>query len=141
MLNRTAFLTAGISTALALTGCIRAVDKSDEEAGHGRYAGVGIYTPTAAWSRLDVRAPPDPAAARLADDQAIIVSVDSRTGEIRSCGDLSGYCVGMNPWRAGLATSQAAPVAMTEHADRPLSVHKAPDGPDSAAAPADPSTH
>ena len=37
-----------------------------------------------------------------------IVVVDSQTGEIRQCGNLSGHCIGMNPWlpRSG----RAAPV-------------------------------
>jgi hypothetical protein len=46
------------------------------------------------------------------DDQAIIVVVDSATGEIRSCGDLSGYCIGQNPWKKPLASGQGAPVAL-----------------------------
>lgn len=50
----------------------------------GRYLGVGIYTPSQTWGKL-VQAQADSAAgdARLSDDQAIIVVMDSRTGEIR----------------------------------------------------------
>lgn len=88
----------------------------------GRYVGVGIYTPGQMWSKLvQVQQPkaPDAAKARLADDQAVIVVVDSHTGEIRSCGDLTGYCIGMNPWKTPLPPAQAAPVGLTAHADTP----------------------
>jgi len=66
-----------------------------------------------------VQASPDAAAARLVDDQAVIVTVDSRSGEVRACGDLTGYCVGMNPWRRELLQGQKAPVALAHHAVRP----------------------
>jgi hypothetical protein len=57
----------------------------------------------------------DPAAARLEDDEHIIVVVDSHTGEVRQCGDHSGYCVAMNPWtRTGPQTT--LPVKLEKHA-------------------------
>jgi hypothetical protein len=68
-------------------------------AGHGRYTGVGLYPADGVWSQVaGAQASKDPAAARLDDDQQIIVVLDSQTGELRQCGNLSGYCVGMNPW-------------------------------------------
>jgi len=91
--------------------------------GHGRYASVGIYGPGRQWTKLmaDQQAK-DPDLARPIDDQAIIVVQNSATGEVRACGDLTGYCIGMNPWKAPLLASQITPVKLTEHV--------APDTPD-----------
>jgi hypothetical protein len=97
---------------------------------HGRYVGVGIYSPGAAWTRLIQSGRPSSAvAARLADDQAIIVTTDSATGELRACGDLSGYCVGFNPWKAPLPASQTAPAPLTVHAAEPPVTNEAPAAP------------
>jgi hypothetical protein len=83
---------------------------------HGRYVGVGIYGPGRQWTRLvAAQQPGNKAAARPVDDQAIIVVSDTDTGELRACGDLTGYCIGMNPWKQPLAPSQVAPVALTAH--------------------------
>ena len=84
---------------------------------HGRYLGIGVYPAGTMWSRMVVpdRAA-DAAAASTADDEQVIVVVDSRTGEIRQCGNLTGYCVGMNPWAAALVQAQSSPVHMREHA-------------------------
>ncbi len=50
--------------------------------------------------QLWIRALPKVAGkAGLADDEQVIVVVDSDTGEIRQCGALSGYCVGLRPLR------------------------------------------
>lgn len=98
------------AASLGLGGC-RKSDVAGLSDHHGRYAGVGIYAPTANWARmLQDRQSTSASAATLADDEAIIVVTDSQTGELRACGDLSGYCVGMNPWQAGVAKSQVAPV-------------------------------
>src|SRR5579871_643969 len=103
---------------LSLWGCQAEPTTSvDAAATHGRYMGVGVYTPKPSWLKLAIdKSDADPDAAELIDDQAIIVVVDSQTGDVRACGDLSGYCVGMNPWRSGLAAGRAAPVRMTGHA-------------------------
>jgi len=86
---------------------------------HGRYVGVGIYGPGDPWAKLAAAPhPADAAAASTTDDQAIIVVVDSDTGEVRACGDMSGYCIGMNPWKTALQPSQVAPVDLTGHAQR-----------------------
>ncbi len=111
-----------LSSVVALGGCKRVATGADWAFGgpgsHGRYTGVGIYTPSVAWTKIAQDQQPRSAlAARLADDEAIIVVTDSQTGETRACGDLSGYCVGMNPWQAGLAKSQLAPVSVTQHAN------------------------
>ena len=85
--------------------------------GHGRYAGIGIYSPGPEWAKMiAAQQPQDTPAARLVDDSAVIVVVDSHTGEVRGCGDMTGYCVGMNPWKAPLPASQLAPVSLTDHA-------------------------
>jgi hypothetical protein len=86
-------------------------------ASQGRYAGIGIYSPAQAWTRMvAAQQAKETSAARTVDDQAIIVTVDSQTGEVRSCGDMTGYCVGMNPWKTALASSQLAPIHLTQHA-------------------------
>src|SRR5688572_2957146 len=81
----------------------------------GRYAGIGTYPAGQLWPQMIVAAQPkDSASARTEDDSQIIVVVDSVTGEVRQCGDLSGYCIGMNPWTGALGS--AAPVRLTIHA-------------------------
>jgi hypothetical protein len=85
-----------------LAGCER--NDWNAENLRGRYAGVGVYTPGEPWARQSAPAPASPAAAKLADDEAVIVVIDSRSGEVRACGDLSGHCVRMNPWIAARAT-------------------------------------
>jgi hypothetical protein len=109
---------------LGLLGCKRI---SEPPAGqgtlHGRYAGVGIYGPGRQWTKLIANPQAtDKQAAQPIDDQVIIVVQDSATGEIRACGDLTGYCIGMNPWKTALVSTQIAPIKLTEH--------RTPDEPD-----------
>jgi len=59
----------------------------------------------------------DAASAKPIDDQVIIVVTDCVTGELRACGDLTGYCVGMNPWKNSLSATQVAPIKMTSHVE------------------------
>jgi len=81
----------------------------------GRYVGIGIYSPGQMWQRLAGAARSgDGAAATLRDDEQVIVVLDSRTGEIRQCGNLSGHCLRMNPW-----SGQPAPARLTEHRAEP----------------------
>jgi hypothetical protein len=127
---------AVIVCAGSIGGCNKTASSAPGAADHGRYAGVGIYTPSTPWTKLVVAAASDPSSAKLPDDQAIIVTVDSVTGEIRACGDLSGYCVDMNPWRAGLAKSQTAPVSLTEHRTSNVEGPAATNAADNEAAPA-----
>jgi len=103
---------------VGLSGCHGGVDaREDTKPHHGRYTGVGIYSADKMWSEIAVaEKPKDKAAALTADDQNVIVVVDGDTGEIRQCGDLSGYCVGMNPWSGPLAKSQTAPLRLSAHA-------------------------
>ena len=94
---------------------------------HGRYAGVGVYTPGAAWSKMVTAGrPKDSAVAQPSDDGAVIVMVDSVTGEVRGCGDMTGYCVGMNPWKSPLAPGQIAPVPLNRAADAESSAPATP---------------
>ena len=106
-------IAALILTALALGGCGRPVD-TGPGAFHGRYQGVGTYPAGSMWSHIKVApSPADPTAARVTDDEQVIVVVDSRTGELRQCGNLSGYCISMNPWNN---LPRAAPAVLTGHA-------------------------
>jgi len=114
------------AVALGLCGCSKPNwedTSADQAGGRGAYAGVGIYGPSRQWTRLIAnQQAKDPAAARAIDDQVIIVVENSTTGEVRACGDLTGYCIGMNPWKAPLLASQITPVKLTQHV--------APDTPD-----------
>jgi len=58
----------------------------------------------------------DPAAATIADDEHVIVVIDSHTGEVRQCGDHSGYCVAMNPWNGAGSGVPALPAKLVKHA-------------------------
>ena len=82
----------------------------------GRYAGIGTYDAGRLWGQMaGIEAPTDAAAAKLEDDEHIIVVIDSHTGEVRQCGDYSGVCVAMNPW-AGQGARSATPVKLKKHA-------------------------
>ena len=97
---------AALAMGLLLAGCgSDASPAAPATKGSGRYAGIGVFQTGRLWSQIagqpDAK---DPALARLADDEHIIVVLDSHSGEVRQCGDHSGYCVAMNPWQgAGVA--------------------------------------
>jgi hypothetical protein len=113
-----AILAAALATA-ALAGCQKNTAGDEWALGRptGRYAGIGVYPAGSQWSRIAVSGQPaDAAAARTIDDEHVIVVVDSKTGEVRQCGNLSGYCIGMNPWSKPLAAAQDEPVPVTQHA-------------------------
>ena len=101
-----------LGAAIMLSGC---GDRAGTGGGphHGsRYVGIGLYPAGALCQHLaGVQRPTDSRAATLADDEQIIVTVDSQTGEIRQCGNLSGHCVTMNPW-----SGRPAPVNLDRHA-------------------------
>ena len=113
---------AGVWAAVLIAVCVAGCNKAPDEirVRHGRYAGIGVYSPGVLWAKM-VRTgqPADPVKARTSDDEHVIVVVDSDTGEIRQCGDLSGYCVGMNPWTRTLLQSQTLPASLTAHAAEP----------------------
>lgn len=117
---------AVLVTVMALGGCGPRVDGTTH-APSGRYSGVGLYPADRTWTKMSAAdKPADKATATVSDDQIVIVIVDSNTGELRHCGNMSGYCIGMNPWTRQLGKSQAAPISVVEHApektvDRPAS--------------------
>lgn len=105
---------ATIGMLMCLAGCSNAEDATGEARHQGRYVGIGIYSPSKLWSLLKPAGPPkDKGVATLDDDSHVIVLIDSKTGEVRQCGNLSGYCVRMNPWNGSV---HAAPASLTKHA-------------------------
>ncbi|WP_158915184.1 hypothetical protein [Caulobacter sp. S45] len=113
---KSGFLVITVLAAACLASCSK--QSTQVQTHHGRFAGVGIYSPGELWSKMAGAANllGEPATAKITDDEHVIVVVDSDTGEIRQCGDLSGYCVGVNPWTKSLLKSQALPVNLTAHA-------------------------
>lgn len=113
-----------LAAAAAVAGCQKAEEAPAAAAtlfGWGgskaRYVGVGIYSPGALWTELArPTREPDATAAVLDDDNEVIVLIDSVTGQLRQCGNLSGYCIGMNPWSDPLDPAQAAPARLLKHA-------------------------
>ena len=87
------FLLPLVSTAL-LASCDQPQAASNDgfTHGNGRYVGIGVYPTNELWTQINLPKPDkvDPAAATLGDDKQIIVVVDTRTGEVRQCGDMSG---------------------------------------------------
>lgn len=113
-MKRIMFLVAVVG----LTACSRPGEGYPAARNHGRFEGVGIYPAGLLWSRLATTGDQGaPAAAKLRDDDQVIVVVDSNTGEIRECGNLSGYCVGMNPWAHPISAPQTAPVSVQLHVE------------------------
>jgi hypothetical protein len=108
------------ASAVLVAACLGGCGQQPDQRGaghHGRYVGIGVYASGQMWSRMVVASQPkDKAAATTSDDEHVIVVVDSDTGEIRQCGDMTGYCVGMNPWASSLLPTQRAPIGLTKHA-------------------------
>ncbi|TMJ19235.1 MAG: hypothetical protein E6G92_05390 [Alphaproteobacteria bacterium] len=94
-----------------LAGCDGRPDSGSGPRHGGRYQGIGTYPAGTLWSRQQADRSRDPASATIADDEQVIVVVDSSTGEVRQCGNLSGYCIRTNPW-----SGAAAPARLTAHA-------------------------
>lgn len=108
---------AGLVVILLLGGCGDAPDRHGPPPRQGRYAGIGTYPANPLWSHMRVAEPAkDGSAANVRDDSQIIVTVDSITGEVRQCGDLSGHCIAMNPWTGSLGAGRSAPVRVDAHA-------------------------
>ena len=96
----------------------------------GRYSGIGIYSADRTWAKIssaDKPADSDKARSTVADDQTVIVVVDSNTGEVRQCGNMSGFCIGMNPWTRSLGKPQTNPVDLAEHAPEKVFYQNAAD--------------
>jgi hypothetical protein len=114
------YLVIAVGVAACLGGCVRkAEDAASEASAHGRYSGVGTYVAGRLWRKMVVAdQAKEPSAAKLLDDDQIIVVLDSHTGEVRQCGNLTGYCITTNPWTKSPSASQAAPVKLTVHEDQ-----------------------
>ena len=115
---KASYLGVVLAIGLALGGCRKAVSLAGDDTvpHHGRFTGIGIYPADKMWSQIvGADKPRDKAVATTADDQNVIVVVDGETGEIRQCGNLSGYCVGMNPWGHALAGKQNVPLGLDMH--------------------------
>jgi len=108
--------------ALALAGCQKKEEAAASPFGglgqRGRFVAVGLYEPGQMWEQLTAAAPSDPAQATLKDDEQVIVAMDSATGELRQCGNLSGHCIGLNPWAKPLAAGHGAPTPLLKHAQQ-----------------------
>jgi len=105
---------AALAVALALAGCHGAVTDTGSGGTKGRYAGIGVYDAGGVWRHMS--GAPDPgdlAGARIADDEHVVVVVDTVSGEVRQCGDHSGFCVAMNPWAK---RAPALPASLARHA-------------------------
>jgi hypothetical protein len=107
--------------AFGLSGCNKVADAPlggrGAQQGKGRYVGLGLYPVGRMWAQVSGGEPPkDATAARPADDEQIVVVLDSSTGEVRQCGNLSGACIAMNPWARPSASGPGAPVLLGKHA-------------------------
>ena len=114
---------AGAAAAVAigllslLGACSRRIDAPPQA--QGRYAGVGVFAAGRAWPVLTAGAGARGDVAGLADDETIVAVTDTRTGEIRECGALSGVCVGFNPWLRPAGAGAPAPLNRALLAGRP----------------------
>ena len=114
------WIVLAVLACMALTGCQKKAEAPASNlfgsSARGRYLGVAVYTPGRMWEQV-VRAgaATDAAFATLKDDEQVIVVVDSATGELRQCGNLSGFCIAMNPWSKPAA---AVPTALLKHAQQ-----------------------
>ncbi len=111
---------APLSAVILLTLCscqkVESAFPDGSTATRGRYAGIGLYSTDTTWREAaQAQDPKDPALARLADDDIVIVTADSQTGEIRQCGNLSGFCITMNPWQADGKTLPHLPLKLLNH--------------------------
>ena len=96
-----------------LSGCQQSPQAAPPKS-QGRFAGIGVFDAGKLWAQMTGAGQSlNAAAASIADDEHIIVVLDSHTGEVRQCGDHSGYCVKMNPWTGSQA---ALPVKLAKHA-------------------------
>jgi len=104
-----------IAMTLLVSACGEQIAATPESAkDQGRFSGIGVFEAGPLWSQMAVSPEPaDAALARIADDEHVIVVIDSHTGEVRQCGDHSGHCVAMNPWKGAPV---ALPAKLQKHA-------------------------
>jgi hypothetical protein len=94
-----------------LAGCTKKEETTTVT--EGPYQGISVYDAGEGWGRIAVPPPAQGSrTATLADDDHVIVLINSQTGEVRQCGDLSGYCITFNPWAGPLDASHTAPVTL-----------------------------
>lgn len=110
------FALLGVSL-MVLAGCNQSPAPSGSgPKSPGRFAGIGVFEAGRLWGQMaGSPAAKDATSAKLQDDEHIIVVMDSHTGEVRQCGDHSGFCVSMNPW-AGEGSRMLLPVKLNKHA-------------------------
>ena len=131
---RAVMLAAALPMLLVLAACQKKDEAPAPAAGQpidgrgakGRFIGIGLYAPGRMWSELVAPRPasdpaqphaqPEPAG--LQDDEQVIVVVDSTTGEVRQCGNLSGMCLAMNPWSQGVPQAWQAPARVVRHTEQ-----------------------
>lgn len=114
------FFILAVISSLAITACGRTEEASDSGSGsaRGRYAGVGVFDAGRLWSKMIVpTTQQDDSSARLSDDEHVIVVVDSQTGEVRQCGDHSGYCIGVSPWGTKDGATPLLPAKLSAHSE------------------------
>jgi hypothetical protein len=109
------FFWVTLASAFVLAGCNSPTSIASQPA-HGRYVCIGVYSAGTLWSKMVIAAQPKASsAATIADDEHVIVVVDSQSGEVRECGDYTGVCVSLNPWTKAITSPQSTPVTLTKH--------------------------
>jgi hypothetical protein len=109
-------VTGLLAVSALLSGCQKSADAEfGSQKSQGRFSGVGIFDAGKLWAQMAISASPkDPAQANISDDDYVIAVIDSQTGEVRQCGNHSGFCVSMNPWASTSPTR--LPVKLMKHA-------------------------
>jgi hypothetical protein len=107
---------AGLLAACALLGGCNASQPvaGSQEAPRGRYTGVGLYAADSGWARIEAGEASTDKGAKPSEDTIVIVVVDTNSGEVRQCGNLSGRCVAMNPWTKNPGKAGTAPLVLRE---------------------------
>lgn len=103
-------------SAAMLASCDRSEDYASGRAKSGRYQGIGITTPGEQWTKIAAAPKPgDDKHATLEDDDYVVFVTDSQSGEVRECGNRSGFCVRFQPWQH---PAPPAPLVLTDHAHK-----------------------
>lgn len=109
---RLVFVTLAVAP---LVGCRPMVGEASAQVTEDRFQGLGTFEVGRLWRELArPESPEDPTATRMSDDDRVIVVVDSQTGEVRQCGNMTGHCISMTPWAAA---AQPAPAKLKKHLD------------------------
>lgn len=106
---------AAMCMTISLAGCDPMAANAPSDAfSHGRYSGVGVFSAGKMWAHLktgDVSRDLD--SATVKDDESIIVIMDGKTGEVRECGNFSGFCTSIQPWTRVVSST---PTKLDAHA-------------------------